>query len=425
MKHFKAVDWSHSTNVYEVNLRQYTTEGSFNAFCTHLPRLRDMGIETLWFMPITPISKLNRKGTLGSYYACSSYIQTNPEFGTIADFQALVKEAHNLGFKVIIDWVANHTGWDHEWTADHPDFFVKDRDGNFVPPVKDWEDVIKLDFDNKHMRKAMIAAMEFWVTECDIDGFRCDMAHLVPLDFWKEARKHADKIKKLFWLAECEDAHYHEAFDATYTWDWMHHSAELCQQKGSMQELHRVFNRYNHDFPKDALRVFFTSNHDENSWNGTEYEKYGEAVKAMAVFCCTWNGIPMLYSGQELPNLKRLMFFDKDIIEWNGKYQLHDFYKQLLHLHHNHQALRAGDDHVKTYLLHTDAGNFILAYLRKNADHEVLVVLNLSKEDKPLVSIKDNHLRGTFTNYFSGIERNFNHEKYFALRPWEYQVYVK
>jgi alpha-amylase len=425
MKHFKATAWAHSTNIYEVNLRQYTPEGNFTAFAAELSRLRNMEVETLWFMPITPISLLNRKGTLGSYYACSSYVQTNEEFGTVDDFKQLVHQAHAFGFKVIIDWVANHTGWDHEWTITHPDFYVKDAHGHFVPPVKDWEDVIKLDFDNKHMRQAMISAMEFWVSECDIDGFRCDMAHLVPLDFWKEARRHADKKKKLFWLAECEDPHYHEAFDATYTWDWMHHSAEFCQQKSSMAELHRVLNRYHHDFHKNALRVFFSSNHDENSWNGTEYEKYGGAVKAMAVFSCTWNGIPMLYSGQEMPNYKRLMFFDKDPIEWNGHYELHNFYKQLLHLHHTHPALRAGDDDVKTFLLHSDAGNFILAYLRKNGLEEVLVVLNLSKEDKPFVTICDKHLTGVFVNFFSGAERDFTHDKYFALRPWEYQVYTK
>jgi alpha-amylase len=425
MTHFKAVDWAHSTNIYEVNLRQYTPEGTFSAFEKALPRLRDMGVETLWFMPITPISELNKKGTSGSYYACSSYIQTNSEFGSIADFKELVHRAHAIGFKVIIDWVANHTGWDHEWTTQHPDFFAKNEKGNFVPPVKDWEDVIKLDFDNKNMRKAMIAAMEFWVKECDIDGFRCDMAHLVPLDFWKEARKQADKIKKLFWLAECEEPHYHEAFDATYTWEWMHQSAEFCREKISMESLLHVLHRYRSDFSAQALRVFFTSNHDENSWNGTEYEKYGAAVKAMAVFSCTWNGLPMLYSGQEMPNYKRLKFFDKDAIEWNGKFELHDFYKKLLSLHHTHPALRAGDTQVTTFLLKTDAGNFVLAYLRKKATHELLVVLNLSKEDKPLISINDAHLTGVFNNYFSGNERDFSHEKYFALRPWEYQVYVK
>jgi glycosidase len=424
MEKFKPVQWAHNTNIYEVNLRQYTLEGSFNAFAKEMPRLRDMGIETLWLMPITPISKLNRKGTLGSYYACSSYVQTNNEFGTLNDFKQLVTAAHELGFKVIIDWVANHTGWDHEWTLQHPDYYVKDKAGNFIPPVENWEDVIKLDFDNKQMRRSMMQAMAFWVKECGIDGFRCDMAHLVPLDFWYEARQFCDAIKNLFWLAECEEIDYHQVFDATYTWNWMHHSAEFCQHKIGMQQLRKVLDDYQKKFPPEALRVLFSSNHDENSWNGTEYEKYGNAVTAMAVFCCTWNGIPMLYSGQEMPNLKRLKFFDKDVIEWGGRYELHDFYQQLLYLQHHHPALKAADPNVTTQILVTDADNFVLAYLRKSNNRQVLVVLNLSNSDKPLVNIHDNNLTGLFTNYFSTANRDFTNEKYFTLKPWEYQIYT-
>jgi alpha-amylase len=425
MTTFTPLDWAHHTNIYEVNLRQYTVEGNFNAFKTHLPRLRDMGVHTLWLMPITPISQKNKKGTLGSYYACSSYTQTSTEFGTLDNFKALVQEAHQLGFKLIIDWVANHTGWDHEWTAQHPDFYTKDAAGNFVPPVENWEDVIKLDFNNTHMRQAMIDAMVFWVKECDIDGFRCDMAHLVPLDFWIDARTQLDAHKKLFWLAECEEPSYHPAFDASYTWNWMHHSAQLYKEQTSLQDLRNVLTQYQQNFPPSALRVFFTSNHDENSWNGTEYEKYGDAAKAMAVFSCTYNGIPMLYSGQEMPNYKRLKFFDKDPIEWTGQYQLQDFYSALLHLHSTHPALKASVEEGSTSFLNTDAPNFILAYLRKNGDSEVLVILNLSKEDKPLVTIKDEKLWGVFYNFFSQIERDFTEKKYFALRPWEYQIYVK
>ncbi len=201
--HFEPVRWSLNTNLYEVNLRQYTKEGTFEAFSKELLRLQDMGVKVLWFMPITPISKEKRLGTLGSYYACSSYTQTNPEFGTIEDFKQLVNKAHALGFKVIIDWVANHTGWDHEWVTSNPGFYKVNAAGNFYDN-NGWQDVIDLNYYDQAMRNAMISSMEFWVTECNIDGFRCDMAHLVPLDFWRDARKHLDTVKPLFWLAETE-----------------------------------------------------------------------------------------------------------------------------------------------------------------------------------------------------------------------------
>lgn len=217
----KVPGWVASTNIYEVNLRQYTKEGTLSAFAKHLPRLKDMGVEIIWFMPVTPISVKNRKGTLGSYYACSSYVQVNPEFGTMDDFKNIVTQIHALGMKVIIDWVANHTGWDHEWTVAHPEYYNRNADGSFKPPVENWEDVIHLNFNNPQLREAMIDAMKFWVDECNIDGFRCDMAMLVPFDFWLEARKELDAIRPLFWLGEFDqwggDEPYALAFDVSYS----------------------------------------------------------------------------------------------------------------------------------------------------------------------------------------------------------------
>jgi len=224
---FPILSWVLSTNVYEVNTRQYTPEGNFTAFMPHMKRLKDMGVETLWFMPITPISRYKRKGTLGSYYACSDYTSINPEFGSHADFKGLIDYAHKLDMKVIIDWVANHTGADHNWTKSNPDFFIQNEQGEFYDK-HGWDDVIDLDYNNRDMRLAMIQSMEYWIREFDIDGFRCDMAMLVPVDFWIEARTYLDRIKPLFWLAECDqwnDPVYMEAFDAAYTWKWMHATA--------------------------------------------------------------------------------------------------------------------------------------------------------------------------------------------------------
>jgi alpha-amylase len=421
---FDHPSWSYDTNIYEVNVRQYTAEGTFNAFKKHLPRLKDMEVEVLWFMPVTPISSKGRKGSLGSYYAVKDYEEVNPEFGSLQDFVNLVKHAHELGFKIIIDWVANHTGNDNLWIEDHPDFYCYDESNEIIHP-NGWEDVSKLNFENDHMVAAMIDAMKFWITTCDIDGFRCDMAHLVPLDFWKKARTELEMYKtNLFWLAECEEANYHEAFDATYTWKWMHATEEFYKKQIDLNGLLRGLHDNEQSFTKDALRVYFTSNHDENSWNGTEYEKYGNAFKAFAVFSCTWNGIPMIYSGQELPNYKRLLFFDKDKIEWKEKCELDGFYKSLLQLRKTNTALRAADPNVLAHKIETNDPDKIFAFLRKKENDEVFVILNLSGE-KIECQIYDPLSAATFINVFTKEKIDLYKKQNIELQPWEYRVYEK
>ncbi|HVM87085.1 MAG TPA: alpha-amylase family glycosyl hydrolase [Puia sp.] len=420
---FAAVEWSYDSNIYEINTRQYTKEGTFNAFAPHLSRLKDMGVEILWFMPVTPISIEKRKGSLGSYYACSDYTAINPEYGTLEDFRNLVKAAQDIGFKVIIDWVANHTGWDHCWTKEHPEYYVKDMQGNFTEK-HGWDDVIDLNYNNAGLRDAMKNAMKFWIDECGIDGFRCDMAHLVPLDFWLEARNFLEPLKKLFWLAECEEIAYHDVFDATYTWRWMHKTEDFARKQTDMSGLWQTLQEYNDEFPSSAFRAYFTSNHDENSWNGSEYEKYGAAAKNFAIFSCLWNGIPLLYSGQEMPNYKRLKFFDKDPIEWNDKYELHDFYKTLLNLRRQNKALRAGDDAVTTFRLNTNANDKIFSFLRKNGENEILVLLNFSDENF-FVEINEEMVRGNFKNIFSGNSKDFSAGKKVEIQPWSWLVFSK
>ncbi len=426
MNRFKPVEWAHTTNVYEVNVRQYTTEGTFNAFAKELPRLKEMGVQTLWFMPITPIAQKNKKGTMGSYYACSDYVSINPEFGTLDDFKQLVKQAHAQGFKVIIDWVANHTGWDHVWTKTHPEYFEKDTATNDFKIASGMDDIIELDFNNPALRRAMIDAMKFWITECDIDGFRCDLAFWVELPFWKEARKELDAVKPLFWLGEFDELdtpEYGEAFDASYSWTWMHKTKEFYQEKKSLDSLYTVLKKYD-DLGDSTMRAWFTTNHDENSWNGTEYEKYGDMAKALAVFSATWNGVPLLYSGQELPNKKRIEFFEKDVIAWKGNYELQSFYKTLLGLHTTHPALRGGDATVQTFRIKTDAAKNVFAYLRKKDDKEVLVILNLSPENLKAELI-DEMVKGSFKNVFSGVAHDFSSERKLSMKAWEYLVFEK
>lgn len=420
------IDWKHHTNIYEVNVRQYSEEGTFQALQKALPRLKNMGVETLWFMPITPIAQKLKKGTLGSPYAASDYTSINPEFGNLNDFKNLVNEAHRLGFKVIIDWVANHTGWDHVWTVSNPEYYLKDPKTNDFQIASGMDDIIELDFSNPELRTAMIEAMKFWVKETNIDGFRCDLASWVKVDFWKEARPKVDAIKPLFWLGEFDELEtpaYGKVFDASYSWTWMHKTRDYHDGKISLQDLKNLLMKYS-EIGDDSMRAWFTTNHDENSWNGTEYEKYGVLAKPLAVFSATWNGVPLLYSGQELPNLKRLEFFEKDVIEWKDDFEMADFYQKLLPLKTKNPALRGGDSQVTTYLLKTSADDKILAYVRKNGNDEVLVVLNLSKEAVNF-SIDDDLISGDFNDIFKDEKHNFSENKNFTMNPGEFAVFQK
>ena len=413
------VPWAIGANVYEVNIRQYTPEGTFQAFSKHLPRLKEMGVAILWLMPITPISQLHRLGILGSYYACSSYVQINEEFGTLQDFKQLVHQAHALDMKLIIDWVANHTGWDHEWTIPHADWYVKDAAGNFTEK-NGWKDVIDLDYSKTEMREAMKAAMKFWVQEADIDGFRCDMAHLVPLDFWKEARAFCETNKPLYWLAECDQSDYHMVFNTSYAWGWMHANEKFHKGEGSLQDVRQVLHSYT-QYPAGANKLFFTSNHDENSWNGTEYEKYGNAALAWAVFSCTWPGMPMLYSGQEGALKKRLEFFNKDVIEWAATPTLAEFYQRLFQLRKRNAAIREGE----LFILPSQQDDKVLLFIRKFQEQVVLILLNVSNESRVQISVEHPWLPGKYRQLFSQLVYDFGVKENFELQSGDYLVYEK
>ncbi|GAA4323588.1 alpha-amylase family glycosyl hydrolase [Flaviaesturariibacter amylovorans] len=412
--------WILHTNVYEVNLRQYTHEGTINAFRPHLARLRDMGVETLWFMPITPIAQKEKKGSMGSYYACSDYTAVSPEFGSLEDFRALVEEAHGLGFRVILDWVANHTGWDHRWTWEHPEWFERNgATGDFVR-AHGMDDIIELDFNNPDMRRALIDAMRWWVEETGIDGFRCDLAFWVGLDFWVEAKAALDAVRPLFWLGELDPLthpEYMQVFDAAYTWSWMHSAQEYYHGRTPLQDLYALLERYR---TAPGLPAWFTANHDENSWNGTEFEKYGAAAPLLAVFSCTWPGIPLLYSGQELPNERRLQFFEKDPIGWTQEApQFHRFYQLLLQLKSAHPALAAD---AGCTVLETNAGKGVLAFLRQAGNDEVLVLLNLTGRLQDLALAAP--LTGAWRELFNGA-RWSTAEPGQLLPPWGFAVYTR
>lgn len=421
-------DWKHTTNIYEVNVRQFSKEGTFKAVEKELPRLKRMGVETLWFMPITPIAQKNKKGTLGSQYAAQDYTSINPEFGTLEDFKSVVNEAHKMGFKVIIDWVANHTGWDHVWTKTHPDFYLMDPKTNDFQIASGMDDIIELNYQNPKMREAMIEAMKYWVRETDIDGFRCDLASWVEVDFWQQAKPEVETIKPLFWLGEYDELDnpdYATVFDASYSWKWMHLTKDFYQKKLPITDLTNLLSQYS-AIGNKSMRAWFTTNHDENTWNGTEYEKYGEMAKTLAVFSATWNGVPLMYNGQELPLLnKRLEFFEKDPIPWNGENKLENFYKKLFELKSKNPALRGGDDQATTQILKTSAPDQVLAYLRKNGNDEVLVILNLSDAQHLKVQILDETVKGKFKSIFSGLTTDFDAKPTIEMYKWEYIVFEK
>ncbi len=409
-----------ASNLYEVNLRQYTPEGTIRAFMKHLPRLKNMGVEILWIMPIHPIGIKNRKGTLGSYYSIKNFRDVNPEFGTKSDFRDLVTEAHRLDMKVILDWVANHAAWDNVWTLTNPEYFVRDIAGNFKAPY-DWDDVIQFDHTNPGEQQAMIEAMKFWVAEFDIDGFRADLAHLTPLPFWINARTQLTAVKdELVWLAETEEIDYHKAFDISFGWRWMHDTEDYCKGKKTFEALGDTLHYYDTGFPHDALHMYFTSNHDENSWNGTSFEKYNGYVKALSVFNATWHGIPLIYSGEELPLGKRLAFFDKDVIDWNGDVALHDFYNSLLTLRRKSKAITAGKL-SKPVCMGGAIQKKILAFSRR-MDNSVLIVL-INMDDKGVeFHFSTEHIHGHYTNIFSGEKQYLGEGGIVSLEPGEYLV---
>jgi glycosidase len=380
------VEWSRSAAIYEVNIRQYTPEGTLAAFEKHLPRLKALGVGILWLMPVQPIGVKNRKGSLGSYYSVSDYGAVNPEFGTLDDFKRLVNAAHEAGLHLILDWVANHTAWDHRWVREHPDWYKKDANGAIHSYVYDngheleyWTDAVGLDYQQPAVWNGMIDALKFWVTECGVDGFRCDVAGLVPTAFWERARAELDAFKPVFMLAEWSDPALHaKAFDMSYDWALHDVMKRIAKGEGGPDDLARYVEHYSEEFPADAYRMTFTSNHDKNAWEGHDGEVYGPSFKAFAVLAATLPGMPLIYGGQESLLDKRLAFFEKDPIDWK-EYELAPFYAELLQLKREHPALWNGASGGAAELL--GSGNpQVFAFRRSRGTDTVTVVVNLSGE---------------------------------------------
>ena len=371
-------------------------------------------------MPVNPISKVDRKGTLGSYYAVADYTAINPEYGTMDDWKKLVTTIHEKGMKVLIDWVPNHTGADHPWLTTHPDFFVKDSTGK-AAIMSDWTDTRVLDFKNNEMQDSMIAAMKFWVTQTGIDGYRVDVAWNVPGEFWKKCIPQLKAVKNdLFFLAEGDKPYLMTSgFDAYYPWEMFVMMTKVAAGERPAFALDSVKAKYDSVYPKEAIPMYFTSNHDENSWNKSDYGTFPGIVHApFAVFSQTMGGtVPLVYSGQEEPLLRPLKFFEKDPIVF-GKFERAKFYKSLHDLRKKNPAL-AADASFKKVNLGNDTT--IYAYVREKGNHKVLVILNLTKKEQD-IKITDKSLQRLAYNIFTGVNEQLS-EKRISLSPWSYFVY--
>jgi glycosidase len=338
-------EWVRRGVIYEIYTRSFSPEGNFTGIEKGLPELNKLGVTILWLMPIHPVGLLHRKGTLGSPYSIQDYYAINPEFGTMDDFRRLVKRAHEYGFHLIIDLVANHTAWDSKLIKDHPGWFTKDSAGNIVSPNPDWTDVADLDYSQQGLRQYMTEMMKYWVHDVGIDGFRCDVAELVPTNFWEGARAALDSIKPVMMLSEGSYPEQHlKAFDATYGWNIYHALASIFKGEKTARALDIELSREEVTFPEGALRMRFSSNHDENAWDASDVEKFGvEGAKLAAVVVNTLPGIPLLYNGQEVGNRKRLGLFEKYSIDWQGSDEFRALYFRLFELRKYQPAIFGGE----------------------------------------------------------------------------------
>lgn len=409
-----APNFEHNAVIYEVNVRQFTQEGTFKAFEEHLPRLNELGVDILWLMPIHPISQEKMKGEIGSPYSVDDYYAVSSEFGSEQDFRNLVKKAQGMGMKVILDWVANHTGWGHAWITEHPDWYTQDQNGNIVhPPGTDWTDVADLNFDKPEMRKAMIEAMKYWVTEYGIDGYRADVAHSVPVDFWNQASAELHEIKDVFMLAEDggDMALLKTAFDTNYAWPLKDLFNRLGRNSADAGDFRRNLKSTASQYKDGNYQMVFITNHDENSWSGSEFERLGDNVRNLAVISFTVPGMPLIYGGQEIAIERRLAFFERDPIIWPeksewGQSEWEIFYSKLVDLRTNNPGLWSAGAGGLLRPLHFENTD-VIAFSRSTGAtkelpaNDVIVIANLAPEEQTQF-LEVGKLAGDYTNWFTG-----------------------
>ena len=419
--------WSYDAVIYEMNVRQLTEEGTFAAAMRHLQHLSKMGVDAIWLMPVYPIGKVERKGSLGSYYSISDYCDINPEFGTMADFDAFVEEAHRLDMKVLLDWVANHTARDAKWLKEKPiSWYERDEKGVAKVPW-DWSDTAKLNYAEREVWKGQIDAMKFWVRKHNIDGFRCDMAMLVPTAFWREVRKELQSVKKnIFLLAEAEGEEFFDAaFDACYGWELHHAMVDVAQGKSRVWELrNKIYNLLN-NYPQSSMHLSFTSNHDENSWSGSEYSRFGDSLEAMTALSFVLpKSLPLIYTGQEYGYDHSFAFFDKDAMPAMEKNETTELYHRLCDMKHLFTALRSADLGGSFVEIDNNAPDCLLTFVRENQQGRVVYIANLS----PYKVFSDFHTgiyAGDYTDAVAGASSRLYEHTWGDMEPWSYRLLVQ
>ena len=422
---FEHAEWTRNASIYQINTRQFTPEGTFRAAEKQLPRLKELGVDILWLMPIHPIGQQNRKGTLGSPYAVSDYRAVNPEFGTLEDFRHFVAAAHKLGLHVILDWVGNHTAWDSVLFKQHPEWYERDADGKPHPtPWYDWDDIIDLDYSKPALRRYMTESMLYWVRDVGVDGYRVDAAGLTPLDFWEHASRELRKVKPVFMLAEWESRDMHaNAFDASYAWTWWDGLKAIAEGKADASSLNTYYAWNEKFYPKQAYRMLYTTNHDKNAWEGTEFEIFGPAVDSAIVFSFISEGIPMIYNGQEAGNRKRLEFFERDPIAWQpSPYEA--LYRKLLALKKQNTALWNGQWGASMKQVPNAQPKQVFSFVRQNSKDKVFAVFNLSAKPAQ-ASFKGVRHHGSYRDFGSGEAVNIGADSQLQMAPWSYRIFVQ
>lgn len=417
--------WTADAVLYQLNTRQFTPEGTFKAAQKQLPRLAKMGVDIIWLMPIHPIGETNRKGSLGSPYAVRDYRAVNPELGTEADFRAFIDEAHRLGLKVILDWVANHSAYDNPLTESHPEWYTRTPEGALTSPAgTDWSDVADFDYSQPGLRQYMTESLVYWVREFGVDGYRADVAGYVPTDFWETARAQLDAMKPVFMLAEWEQRDLHvRAFDATYSWGWKEAMQRLVKDGSGAGAMRGYYTGQSETWPQAAMRMVYTENHDQNSWDGVAATIYGPAYEAAIALSFVGSGLPLIYNGQEADNDRQLAFFERDPIAWReGRYDT--LFRKLIALKTAHRALHNGRYGAGMVEVPTNQTADVYAFTRGAAGERVFAVFNLSPRPHNIAFSHERH-HGGYTDALSGAAASFGGGEMLALPAWGYRIFTE
>jgi glycosidase len=413
--------------IYEANIRQYSSEGTFEAFTKNIPELKKLGVNIIWLMPIHPISVKNRKGKLGSPYSVDDFRKTNPDFGTAEDFDSLVETAHANGMYVVIDWITNQTGWNHRWINEHPEYYVRNEKGEILDPSNSktgeswgWTDVAELNYDNPELRQKMIQEMLYWIRTHQIDGYRLDAPQEVPDDFWDAAFDSIKKVKSDFLFIDIKISdEILQITDLNYDYPAQQLMNGIAIGKKTVADWDFYFAQ-NKTSRSKKIVINSTSNHNENTWNGTAYERLGDAAETFTVLTYLMPGVPLIYNGQEYDNKKRLPFFDKDsIAHTKGKY--FGLYEKLGRFKKNHPALSAHEDVGAYSRIRTSDDQNVLAFWRTNKNDSILFIANL----KNLSNKFNLPISGIYKDYFSGKIISITTETTFQFKAWEYKVLIK